>query len=516
MKLNLWRGTLVTLVVALMATAAAQEFPYDQQQDMEGQPDTIIVMGSSDFDPSTPAGAYLQEVARLYMEQNPHITIQMDYGSWGDLWQKVGVMLGNREGPDLLVGPRDYLMANGRGGGQWEDILTVPEDQFVSEISRQAMGPTLLEASRFPGREGYMVWPWTIYVDGTMVVNGDMLREAGYDPVEIQANGWTMEEFTDVAAKVTDGDTYAAFFGPMGGHNGERIFLTGLMSHRLPYRLQAHGGQPTLVDIETGELFFDEEGFMASCQAIGQFLDEGWIPEDTVGISMDESRDAFITGQTAFSFDGPDLLNLIEERNRNIANGAEQGEPIDAYVVPRPHIAGDGYQPIPITALSYGYYSFKQEPYKGDYHTRNVFDFARFLTDPVFQIRKAADSSIPPDERVYRGEQSWFPGIMGTGPNARYLESVRDVWQPSMGIYITMATTPELQNALAAFRTEVYNTTREEIFLGRISCEDALARITSELERVGEQVPLEQRLTPEAPAIAEDMASFAREIGQPE
>src|SRR5690606_32392629 len=283
-----------------------------------------------------------------------------------------------------------------------------------------------------------------------------------------------------------------------------------------PYRLQAHGGQPTLVDIDTGELFFDDEGFMASCQAIGQFLDEGWIPEDTVGISMDESRDAFITGQTAFSFDGPDLLNLVEQRNRNIANGTEQGEPIDAYVVPRPHIAGDGYQPIPITALSYGYYSFKQEPYKGDYHTRNVFDFARFLTDPVFQIRKAADSSIPPDERVYRGEQSWFPGIMGTGDNARYLESVRDVWQPSMGIYLTMATTPELQNALAAFRTEVYNTTREEIFLGRISCEDALARITSELERVGEQVPLEQRLTAEAPAIAEDMAAFAREIGQPE
>ena len=105
---------------------------------------------------------------------------------------------------------------------------------------------------------------------------------------------------------------------------------------------------------------------------------------------------------------------------------------------------------------------------------------------------------------------------MGTGANAAYLESVRDVWQPSMGIYLTMATTPELQNALAAFRTEVYNTTREEIFLGRISCEDALARITSELARVGEQVPLEQRLTPEAPAIAEDMAAFAREIGQPE
>lgn len=511
-----WKTLVLAASLGFLAGALAQQFPYDQQQDMEGEPDTIVVMGSSDFDPSTPSGAYLQEVARLYMQQNPHITIQMDYGSWGDLWQKVGVMLGNRQGPDLLVGPRDYLMANGRGGGQWEDILTVPEELFVSEASRRAMGPTLLEASRFPGREGYMVWPWTTYVDGTMVVNGDMLRAVGYDPVEIQANGWTMEQFMDVADKVTEGDQVAAFFGPMGGHNGERIFLTGLMSHRLPYRLQAHGGQPTLIDIETGELFFDSEGFARSCQAIRTFIDNGWIPDDTVGISMDESRDAFIVGQAAFSFDGPDLLNLVEERNRRIANGQEQGEPVDAYVVPRPHFAGDGWQPVPVTALSYGYYSFKQEPYKGDYHTRNVFDFARFLTDPVFQIRLAANDTIPPDARVYMGEQSWFPGIMGTGPNANYLQSVRESWLPSMGIYISMATTQQMQDALNAFRTEVYNVTREEVFLGRISCEDAVAHLESELARVGERVPLEQRLTPEAPGIAEDMAAFAREVGQPE
>jgi ABC-type glycerol-3-phosphate transport system substrate-binding protein len=517
MKEILSRGLPLALAFALAFAAGAQTFPYDQQQDSEGEPDTIVVMGSSNFDPSTPAGAYLQEVARLYMEQNPHITIQLDYGSWGDLWQKVGVMLGNRQGPDLLVGPRDYLMANGRGGGQWEDILTVPEELFINEQARRAIGPAILEASRFPGREGYMVWPWQVYIDGTMVVNGDMIREAGYDPLEIQRNGWTMEEFMDVAEKVTGGNRAGAFFGPMGGHNGERIFLTGLLSHVQPYRLQAHGGgQPPLVDIETGELVFDGEGFLAGCNAVRTFIDEGWIPEDTVGISFDESRDAFVTGQTAFSFDGPDLLNLVEERNRRIENGEEQGEPVEGFVVPRPHFGQQGFQPVPITALSYGYYSFKQEPYKGDAHTRNVFNFARFLSDPIFQVRLAADDNIPPDPRVYQGEQSWFPGILGTGPNARYLQSLPKVWQPSMGIYIAMATTPQLQEALASFRNDVYNPTKEEIFLGRLSCEAALDRIESELDRVGARVPEDQRLTENAPAIAAGMAEFARQIGQPE
>lgn len=517
----------VVLAFALAFTALAQDeyqpepfdgFPYDDQQDAVIPNDVIVVMGSDNFDPSTPAGSYLQEVARLYEQLHPNIDVQLNYGSWGDLWQKVGVMLGNRQGPDLVVGPRDYLMATGRGGGQWQDILTVPEEQFVRDMAFEAMGPTLQEASRFPGREGYMVWPWTVYIDGTMIVNGDMLREVGYDPLEIQQNGWTMEEFMDVAERVTDGDSVAAFFGPMGGHNGERIFLTGLLSHRQPYRLQAHGGgQPTFIDIESGELYFDDKGFARGCEAVRTFIDEGWIPEDTVGIAFDESRDAFVTGQSAFSFDGPDLVNLVQERNRQIENGEIQGDPVDAFVVPRPHFAGGNeWQSVPVTALSYGYYSFKQEPYKGDAHTRNVFDFARFLTDPVFQIRLAADNNIPPDPRVYLGEQSWFPGILGTGPNAQYLQSVREVWQPSMRIYLAMATTQEFQDAINAFTQEVYNTTKEQVFLGRIGCDEAVSQIQAGLERVGQQVPEGERLTEEAPAIAEDMATFARKIGQPE
>ncbi|HEX7003734.1 MAG TPA: ABC transporter substrate-binding protein [Trueperaceae bacterium] len=521
------RSLALMLAIALAFSALAQDsyqpeefdgFPYDDQPNAVIPNDVIVVMGSDDFDPSTPAGAYLQEVARVYEQMHPNIDVQLNYGSWGDLWNKVGVMLGNRQGPDLVVGPRDYLMATGRGGGQWEDIVTVPEDQFLRPMALEALGATLREASRFPGRDGYMVWPWTVYIDGTMVVNGDMIREAGMDPLEIQRNGWTMEQFMDVAAQVSDDDSVAAFFGPMGGHNGERIFLTGLLSHRIPYRLQAHGGgQPTFIDIETGETHFDAEGFTRGCEAIRTFIDEGWVPENTVGIAFEESRDAFITGQTAFSFDGPDLINLVEERNRQIENGEVQGDPVEAFVVPRPHFGGgDEWQPVPITALSYGYYSFKQEPYKGDAHTRNVFDFARFLTDPVFQVRQAADNNIPPDPRVYLGEQSWFPGILGSGPNAQYVQSLREVWQPSMKIYISMATTPEWQAAIRDFNTEVYTPTKEEVFLGRISCDEAVSQIQTGLERVAQEVPQGERLTEEAPAIAEDMAAFAREIGQPE
>lgn len=522
---NLVRKITLLFLLALFAAAGAQEFPYDDQQDVELEHDTIVVMGSSNFDPSTPEGSYLQAVARLYEAQHPSIDIQLEFGSWGDLWKKVGVMLGNRQGPDLLVGPRDYLMAQGRGAGQWEDILTVPEDQFLTDLEMRALGPALLEASRFPGRQGYMVWPWQVYIDGTMVVNGDMLRAAGFDPLEIQQSGWTMEQFMEVARTVTkdtdgdgENDQWAAFFGPMGGHNGERIFLTGLLGHRLPYHLQPHmgGSTATFIDIETGELFFDAEGWTKGCSAIREMIDSGTIPANTVGISIDESRAAFVNGQTAFSFDGPDLLNLVDERNRQIANGEQQGEPVDAYVVPRPHFADEGYQPVPIRVLSYGYYSFKQEPYKGDAHTRNVFDFARFFTDPTFQVRLAYNQSPTPDARVYMGEQSWFPGILGTGPNAQYLLSLREVWQPTMGIYLQMATTPELQDALRKFEAEVVTPAKESIFLGRMTCEESVEAVQSGLEAIAQQVPQDQRLTEAAPTMAAELTDFANRIGQPE
>ena len=111
-------------------------YPYDDQPDAVIEKDVIVVMGSGNFDPSYPSGSYLQAVAKLFMEQNPNIEVQLNYGSWGDLWNKVGVMLGNRQGPDILVGPR-VLLAPGRGGGQWDDILTVPDRCFRLTSSKR-------------------------------------------------------------------------------------------------------------------------------------------------------------------------------------------------------------------------------------------------------------------------------------------------------------------------------------------------------------------------------------------
>lgn len=509
------------LVLALTGMAAAQAggvYPYAAEPDRVIDNDVIVVMSSTDFDPSIPAGAYLHEVTRLYERYNPNVTVELNWGSWGDLWQKVGVMLGARQGPDLVIGTRDYLFAPGRGFGQWADILTIPEHYF-SETDVRAMGPAVLESVRFPGREGYMLWPWKLYVDGTMVVNGDMLREAGYDPVQIQQNGWTIEQFLDVARKVTkdttgDGraDQWAALFGPLGGHNGERIGQLIVDSRANPLHLKPSLA-PNFFDISTGEFWFEEDVWAESWQFVIDMIDEGLIPANSVGIDMSESRLAFVEGKTAFSFDGPDLLTEIEEHNRAVQDGRKRGVVIDAYAVPRPHRTGRGYGPIRPTVITHGFYSFKQEPYKGDAHTRNVFDYARFLTSAPFQPILAVNNFMPPDMRVYVGEHAFFPGLMGTGPNVDFMTRVREMWLPTFNVYINLATTSEVQDALVAFQREVFVPTRDAVFLRRMTPQEGAAHIAQKLRELSAQIPKERRMSPDAAVIVRELEQVARNLG---
>ena len=341
---------------------------------------------------------------------------------------------------------------------------------------------------------------------------GILALEAGLD-LELPTTECAVTKDTDGDGKV---DQWAAYFGPVtGGHNGERIAHTGIFTHNIPYRLRGHNvWTATFVDIKTGDLFLDEEAFLKGWRLIREMIDEGLIPRQSVGVAMDESREAFIHGMTAYSFDGPDLLNLVYERNNRIERGLEQGEPFEPVVVPRPRFAGSDWVDFPITVIAHGFYSFKQEPYKGDQHTENVFKFAKFLTDPVFQVTLAHRQSIPPDMRVYYGEHAWFPGILGNDRNAQFIEEIPQYWKPQMGIYIQMAITDELSQALQKYEMEIVRPTREAVFLGNMTPEEGVAKLREELDKIDKAIPKERRLSPDAPAIAKDFDDFAKSIGQ--
>src|SRR5690606_13006760 len=118
-------------------------------------------------------------------------------------------------------------------------------------------------------------------------------------------------------------------------HNGERIGSLIVHSRDLPLHLKPSLA-PNFFDIESGEFWFEEDVWAASWQLVMDMIDEGLIPRNSVGIDMSESRLAFVEGRTAFSFDGPDLLNEIAEHNRAVEAGRKRGVIIDAYAVPRP------------------------------------------------------------------------------------------------------------------------------------------------------------------------------------
>ena len=181
-------------------------------------------------------------------------------------------------------------------------------------------------------------------------------------------------------------------------------------------------------------------------------------------------------------------LDGVTERNRQIDKGLETGTKVDAYLVPRPK--PDKNSPDhPIRVYVYGYYHFKQEPYQGDAHTRNVFKFAKFLANPVFQPLLAHSAFIPSDMRVWMGEDAWFPGILGSDANAQYMEQIAQTWHPRLDLYITMATTAELQDALTKFRQEVLTPTSEEVYLNKITPQQAVDKLQAALDKIAEDIP---------------------------
>ena len=77
-----------------------------------------------------------------------------------------------------------------------------------------------------------------------------------------------------------------------------------------------------------------------------------------------------------------------------------------------------------------------------------------------------------------------------------------------------MATTAELQDALTKFRQEVLTPTSEEVYLNKITPQQAVDKLQAALDKIAEEIPQDKRLTSEAPAMVKDLEDFAKKTGQ--
>ena len=116
--------------------------------------------------------------------------------------------------------------------------------------------------------------------------------------------------------------------------------------------------------------------------------------------------------------------------------------------------------------------------------------------------------------RVYKGEISWFPGILGTGPNAEFMMSLAENWEPRMSIYFQMALTEDMRKALRKYQDEIVQPLKEKVYLNKCTPDEALEEMNLELDKVYSEIPKDERLVEDADPVIEDLIDYARETGQ--
>ncbi|SFM51967.1 extracellular solute-binding protein, partial [Gracilibacillus orientalis] len=140
---------------------------------------------------------YTLEVIELFEEKNPGITIEPEYASWDDYWQKLSPQAAANELPDIIAMDQSYISQYSQNGqladlspfiGNEIDVSNIPEDVVnTGEINDGLYGFNLgVNALGFQ-------------------YNPEVLSEIGVDTIPEE---WTWDDFMEISDKAVEAGYY--------------------------------------------------------------------------------------------------------------------------------------------------------------------------------------------------------------------------------------------------------------------------------------------------------------------
>ncbi|SHM94212.1 ABC transporter substrate-binding protein [Gracilibacillus kekensis] len=169
---------------------------------------------------SQPRHDYTLEVIEMYEEANPGVTIEPEYASWDDYWQKLAPQAAANELPDILAMDLSYL-SQYADNGQLADLNPFLGNQIdVENISEDVVNG---------GTVGDGIYGFNLGVNAVgFHYNPELLAEAGID--EIPEN-WTWEDYQEMSQKAVDAGVFFdtgfqadVFFNYYLRQNGKRLY----------------------------------------------------------------------------------------------------------------------------------------------------------------------------------------------------------------------------------------------------------------------------------------------------
>jgi ABC-type glycerol-3-phosphate transport system substrate-binding protein len=328
-------------------------------------------------------GSYVEEhpwvkMADEYNASQGKVFVKIVVGTFsGGWWEWLGTLMAAGNPPDLFQLSVAGLYNHPGAAGDLPLVVDmapflspeIKKETAIAQPSINLYGKTLLLPIQLDLGEG-------------VAINTRLADQAGVDWKKIQKEGWTFDQFREAGMKLTrstkgDGKTDQWGFG-----NGMEWFRGNLEEN--------FGSAGVPVNSHAGcynwgnKVDWNLPGFVEKMKMYAAMMQvDKSIPELVLGLpAISSGHELFFSQQVAMTHGYIGMPRAMIDWNNDIDKGKITGKKVDwqMALLPMPYLPP--HKSVNI-ARANGITIFKQQPYKGDAHTKNVGEFVQWLAQPA-------------------------------------------------------------------------------------------------------------------------------------
>lgn len=417
----------------------------------KGKKDVITVWTYPHYAENEETGqqSYEQDLIDLIKEfeaENPDIKVEHEILSWAEGGKKFDVALNSGNPPDIFFSVMEPKFI--------DTGLAIPLDDYMTNDDLDDLEQFAKDNFTTDGK----LWAVSQWISiHTWGGNRKLMEEAGADVSKIMKDGWTWQEFYDIANKISK----------MQNEKGKKIygFATAGDTETFEHLMRNNGVIRTVT--EDGKFQWDGDKAIETLNFMKRLMDDGIMPKETAGIDAQKVIDMFsdievgIYGRT-----GPYQVRFNDNRNAEIDAGKLDGEKIDFVLLPFPH--NEGEKEV-ATGGGGGMWLFKQKKYKGDEHTANAAKVLKHITGTKSSIT-AATMFIPPARKS--GQEMYKDMLQLETENGAFIKRTLDYVVPGAKL------DPELAQKYAQLKNDGITPKFQGFIAGELTPEETVEQWT--------------------------------------
>ncbi len=274
----------VIMVAAMIPAAAAVNEPY---------PDKVTI-SFVDISPSPEREKMYREMIEAFKEVEPNITVEYETIPWDDAHNKLAMLGATGSMPDVIQAHYTWI------------------SEFVSAGWVQNLSDYLADYEYYDGFTDYCknvllknnqedIYGGVYFIPDAVLNTGIMYRTDYFEEAGVTPNpDWTLEEFVETCAKLTDPEKGRYGLAYRGARGGFDQISWNLFAANKGYMFD-----------DTGKCLFDSEPALKAFELYTSVYLNGYAPKDSISWGFSEMLQGFSSGTCAMLMQNPDAVPLL-------------------------------------------------------------------------------------------------------------------------------------------------------------------------------------------------------------